>query len=206
MTLVGFRNDCTAKSLIVWMIFLCMVPDLCGAQNENSIAPDTGKTIELFLPYEKEQYYFSRSKEIGLDVTSLLAQLTPFNTVKAPQNQIGLKTKWYGRKVAFRINLGFDLEDVDQDFSFVYFSAGYERRKILNRRFAYTSGWEAIFKIEGIDGEMFFGAGNFHGIDYNINNSIFLGIEAQLRLLISDAGDPSFKLLPPTAVYLNVRF
>ncbi len=191
---------------ILIIIFLFTIPDVCKAQNENSIGPDTGKTIELFLPYEKEQFYFSHRKEIGLDVTGLLAQLTPFNTVKAPQSLIGLKTKWYGRKVAFRINFGFNLEDVDQEFSFAYFSGGYERRRIISKSFAYTSGWEGILKIEGIDAEVFFGAGNFHGIDYNINNSIFLGIEAELRLLFSVFGGPSFKFLPPTAVYLNVRF
>lgn len=200
------KKDYKSQLLIIWFLFLFLLPETGIAQNEDSTFSDTGKVVELFLPYEKEQYYFSKSKEIGLDVTSLLAQLTPFNTVKAPQSLIGLKVKWYGRKVAFRINFGFDLEDIEQDISFAYFAGGYEKRRPLNRSFAYTSGWEGIIKLEGSDQNLFIGAGNFHGIDYNINNSIFLGIEAEMRLLFSPDIGASFKFLPPTSIFLNVRF
>jgi len=153
-----------------------------------------------------EDYFFSRKKEIGLDVTSLLAQLTPFNTVKAPNSLIGLKTKFYGRKYAFRMTFGFDIRDEEDLDPFLYFSIGYERRRILWQNFSYTNGWEGVLKVEGQDAIPFIGAANFYGLEYNISPAVFIGIEAQIRLGVQIDNGPEFRVLVPTAVFFNVRF
>jgi hypothetical protein len=109
---------------------------------------DTVKIIDLSSNGTDEDYYFSRKREIGIDVTGILAQLTPFNTVKAPVNVVGFKTKWYGRKYAFRIGFGFDLGNFEDDLGFAYVSMGFERRRPLTKKFAYVSGWEGILHSE----------------------------------------------------------
>lgn len=168
---------------------------------------NSGANTDNETPAFKEQYYFSNKKEIGLDVTGLLAQLTPFNTVKAPNNMVGFKFKKYGRRFAYRLSFGFDITERDENnLNFFYFSSGYERRRILGKKFAYNSGWEGVLGVQNVtQGETFVGIANFHGIDFNVNEMIFVGIETQLRLTIANFG-PNFKLIPPTAVFFNVRF
>jgi|GEM_PF-3342963 len=196
------------KYTILTYIFFSITTFLQGQDTVRVIYLDSVPAVEEYAPAEAlQQYYFSGKKEIGIDVTGLLAQLTPFNTVKAPNNFVGFKFKKYARRYAFRLSFGFDISEFDdEDLNFFYLSAGYERRRILGKRFAYNSGWEGIFGVESSNsGIPFVGVNNFHGIDFNINDMVFVGIETQLRLTITDFA-PNFKVVPPTAVFFNVRF
>jgi hypothetical protein len=64
---------------------------------------------------------------------------------------------------------------------------------------------QRILHSENNDANFFIGAGNFHGVEYNINKSVFVGVETQIRLGVTLDG-LEVKIIPPTAVYLNIRF
>ena len=129
---------------------------------------------------EKEAPYWANSKEVGLNVTPLISKLIPFNIGEKSSGLIGIKTKFYGGgDFAFRMTFGADLGN--EDDGFFHAGIGYERRRSLSKRFSYTSGWQTVLESANESGSnttVFAGVTKFYGLEYNINNSFFIGTES----------------------------
>ena len=163
--------------------------------------------IEPTYVFGKEEYFFSRKKEISVKMTNLLSLFVPFNFSLPNPRLIALQTKFYGRKTAFRFAAGGDLNEND-DNSFLMFKLGFERRKLVWNLFTYTSGWEGILTITGSNQESFPGiaVGNFHGLEYNFSPNISISMETELLFGLGLFESIIFKILPPTSLFVNYRF
>jgi hypothetical protein len=162
---------------------------------------------------DNSTYYYSNSKEIGLNFTSLISSLVPFNIGEKQTGLVGIKTKFYGRKEALRLSFGTSLNSNTNEFQFFHVGIGYEKRKILAKKISYTTGWEAIVEtttqiiVNGTNNfrnsSTFIAASKFYGLEYNINETFFIGTEAQL--LIGIGRGAQLKFNAPIAIFLNVR-
>ncbi len=162
------------------------------------------KADDIFERYE--EYYYSRGKEIGLDFTSLLDRFIPFNFIQQNSALAGIKFKKYGKSIGFRLAFGGNLDSFG-DNPFLYFSVGYEKRRQIHNRWTYTRGWELYgFGDSRNDrDENGLGISRFYGIEYNINDKMFVSTEAALQLGIQD-GFPDINFNIPTTLFFNIRF
>jgi hypothetical protein len=154
---------------------------------------------------EKYQNFWQYGKEVGLNVTKLASRFVPLNlTNKSEREQIiALKTKWYGRKRAFILNVGFDL--TSEESSPIFISLGYERRRHISAKWKYTTGWEVFLgslRINEDDIQPLLGISKPYGIEYHFNDNFYLSTEARL---IAGAGDDiNLKILYPSSIFFNM--
>jgi hypothetical protein len=159
--------------------------------------------------YEDDPYFWSYTKEIGINFTPLVSKLVPFNLGQNDSGLIGLRWKKYYSSRAFRINFGANVtsEEIDNGNPFIYLSFGIEKRYPItkDKKLAYTSAWDLAFSVEGEDGDGFFGIAKGYGFEYHITKRIFLSTEAQKNLGISSDNVIKVQFQLPTAVFVNVR-
>lgn len=157
--------------------------------------------------HPKVYYSWSHKKEVALNVTNLAKIFVPLNFTKVTDQEVTLKTKWYFRKVAVRIDFGASITPNQlsgQDFNNFYFSAGYEQRRVVYKdKWFYTTGWAVLIKSNA--DQDFTGLLKHFGMEYNIHPSVTLGTETGLTFG-NFFNQVNLRLLPPTALFLQVRF
>jgi hypothetical protein len=159
--------------------------------------------------YEDDPYFWSYSKEIGINFTPLVSKLVPFNLGQNDAGLIGLRWKKYYASRAFRINFGANVTNnvIDNGNPFIYLAFGIEKRYPItkDKKLAYTSAWDLAFSAEGQDAEGFFGLSKGYGFEYHITKRIFLSTEAQMNLGVGGEEGIKVQFQLPTAVFVNVR-
>lgn len=149
------------------------------------------------------QNFWQYGKEVGINVTPLLRKFVPFNLspTNNRDNLLALKTKWYGKKLAFILNFGADLND-NNDFNSFFLSLGYERRRNISEKWKYTTGWEASMitvNEDTFNDDPALGLSKPYGIEYHFYDNFYLATEARLFIGITD--EPVFKLFLPSSIY-----
>ncbi|HMU02099.1 MAG TPA: hypothetical protein PJ990_00670 [Saprospiraceae bacterium] len=159
--------------------------------------------------YEDDPYFWSYTKEIGINFTPLVSKLVPFNLGQNDSGLIGLRWKKYYSTRAFRINFGANVssDEIDNGNPFIYLAFGLEKRYPItkDKKLAYTSAWDLAFSVEGEEGEGFFGIAKGYGFEYHITKRIFVSTEAQMNLGIGSEEGIKVKFQLPTAIFVNVR-
>jgi hypothetical protein len=185
--------------IIHFIIALCFLP------TANALVKDS--TTGKFVLSEEDWY---KKREVGLNFTSLLHNFIPFNLGDVDPGITGIRFKYYDKKYAFRVSFGTSLASnrstnaLTRDF--FYLSAGYERRRIVSNRWAYTSGWD-LFSSKGIIAEdpeeSLTGFNKHYGVEFHINNKCFVGTDAQI--LVGVGTTAAFRFIYPNSVYFNIR-
>jgi hypothetical protein len=173
--------------------------------NACAVIADTSST-----KFSIKEEDWRKKREVALNVTSLLHNFVPFNLGDVDPGITGIRFKYYDKKYAFRTSFGTSIasnistNSLTRDF--FYFSAGYERRRIVANRWAYTSGWD-FFTSRGIIAEepeeSLVGFSKHYGIEYYINNKCFVGTDAQILLGVGSVA--AFRFIYPNSVYFNIR-
>lgn len=163
-----------------------------------------------------DSIFFTKHKEVGLNLTNLIAQFIPFGNNAPSAGPFIVSFKSYGKKkTALRIGLGLNTFNSFSTTDRVSFNVriGYEKRRIINSKLTYINGFDFVIlagdignPVNNPDEE--FGAvglGIPLGIEYNIYPNLFLSIETLIFFGIgSDIIDLS--TIPPTGLFLNTRF
>jgi hypothetical protein len=164
------------------------------------------KTNKSFAIDEQDWY---KKKEVGLNVTGLIQSMVPFNLGKNNAGFVGIQSKYYDKKYAFRISFGSGqtASSTPADpIRFFYGSLGYERRRIVHNRWTYTSGWD-FFIGENLFDEIqqgtLVGLSRHYGLEFNINEKCYLSTNAQLLLGLGDVA--ALKFLYPSSIFFNIR-
>jgi hypothetical protein len=162
--------------------------------------------------YEDDPYYWSHSREIGVNFTPLISKLVPFNLGQNNAGNIGLIYKKYYSKRAFRLSFGAHLVGIDDDPSpdnkFIYLGLGIERRYPISKdkKLAYTSAWEIFLNASNIAVDNAFGFKKIYGFEYHLSKRIFVSTEGALSFGINPDGDgPFLNFQLPLAIFVNVR-
>ena len=172
-----------------------------------AMATDADSTAKKFILSENDWY---KKREVSLNVTSLIHNFVPFNLGDVDPGITGIRFKYYDKKYAFRIGFGTSIASARSTTSltrdFFYISAGYERRRIVSNRWAYTAGWD-LFSSKGIiaeePDENLTGFSKHYGLEYHINNKCYLGTDAQL--LFGLGSTAAIRFIYPNSVYFNIR-
>jgi hypothetical protein len=193
--------------ILNWVVcFFCISVTISG-QTESQ---DTTATVyaEEDL-YEDDPYFWSHTKEIGLNFTPLLSKFIPFNLGKTDAGLIGLKYKKYYSERAFLVNFGSNITSrASNDGSiFFYLGFGLERRRPISKdkKFAYTSGYEIFFSADGADASSTAAFAKSYGFEYHFNKRLFLSTEGALQIGLSDPEPFFIRFAIPVAIFLNVR-
>ncbi len=160
--------------------------------------------------YEDDPYYWSYSKEIGINFTPLISKLVPFNLGQNEAGRIGLIWKKYYSKRAFRVSLGANITENFNNIGtdFFYLAIGLERRYPItkNKKIAYTSAWDIFFQGNENDDVPGFGLAKGYGFEYHFTKRIFISTEAQFKLGFGgEFGGPIIEFQLPIAIFVNVR-
>ena len=188
------------KSLYLILSFMAFVP-LIHAQ-ENPYAEE-----DL---YEDDPYFWSHTKEIGVNFTPLISKFVPFNLGQNDAGRIGFIYKKYYSTRAFRFTLGGKLNEVFQSdgSNFLYLGLGLEKRHPISKdkKLSYTSGWDIFALASEGGGEDALGVKKSYGFEYHFSKRIFISTEAYLAVGINpDEGGPAFSFQLPAALFVNIR-
>jgi hypothetical protein len=163
--------------------------------------------------YEDDPYFWSYTKEVGLNFTPLISKFVPFNLGENEAGLIGLKYKKYYSKRAFKMDFGVNISEDDIDNGanpFAYLGLGIETRYPItkDKKIAYTSAFDLFFSAEGVDGNPILGFSKGYGLEYHFTKRIFLSTEAALQIgrnLDEFSDGLVLKFLLPTAIFVNIR-
>lgn len=159
-------------------------------------------------------------KNVGLNMTPLVTQLIPLN--RSNPREAGpylIHFKAYGprNRYAFRFSAGFHLVpdgNGDLDDPQLNIAMGWEKRRSLGGRWAYTRGFDFVIlggdlNVPGNNQSQengFLGGGPVWGIEYFIQPRISIGTEASLIMgLVPDFGF-AIDFIPPVGLFLNHYF
>lgn len=187
------------KVVSCWLFFITLVlQPLSGFSQSTEI-----DSSEVSDKKKKVEYYWSYEKEVGLNFTPLISSLVPFNLGETSGGFSNFKFKKYGRKLAFRLNMGIE-SDPRESFEegFALFVLGYERRRPLSKKWTYTSGID--FGIFGFfDQDVNWLLSPFYGFEYNFNDHFFVSAEGNIEFLFGFNG--GIRVNPPVAIFFNAR-
>lgn len=188
-----------AISILLWPLM---------ALTQNPLEKDSFSIYAQEDWYEDDPYFWSYSKEIGLNIMPLATQFVPFNFLPKNEGNIGLLYKRYYSKRAFRLAFGANLteEAFDSQVGFFYLSLGIERRHPItkDKKISYTSGWEVILTASEFNS--FTGFSKIYGLEYHISKRLFLSTEAAMMFgLNMEFGEPTIRFRPPATIFVNVR-
>ncbi|MCE2788757.1 MAG: hypothetical protein LW630_02460 [Saprospiraceae bacterium] len=156
--------------------------------------------------YEDDPYFWSNTKEVGLNITPLLSRFVPFNFGDRPPGMQGFQWKRYYSKRAFRLGLGANIGESTADSqNFFLLSVGLEKRYPISRdkKWTYSSSWDAMIQA-AVEESFLAGISKGYGLEFHLNRRIFLGTQAQLILGIDNDG-PRIMFQMPADVFLHVR-
>ncbi len=159
---------------------------------------------------------FKKHKEVGLNLTGLIAQFVPFGNNNPRMGPFIYSYKSYSKKrTAFRLGLGVNSFDFlnEENLSF-NLRIGYEKRKLLTNRWSYTYGIDGMILVGNdfanindgsneINGAL--GIGLPVGIEYSLNDYIYLSVETNLFFGLGSS-IINILTIPPTGLFLNTRF
>jgi hypothetical protein len=192
-------------------------PQLKTKKNNHSTISSSPTKDDLDKDEEPEEDIWFDSKEFGLNVTTLTRNFIPFNLGQSKPGFIAFHGKFYGsRNMAFRFNVGgslllniTDIASSSKTEQFVYGSLGYEKRYGVHKNWYCTSGWDAFLsagifeEVLNDDIHLVIGASKFFGIEYAINDKIFIGTEAQL--MFGGGTQFFYKVVYPNSLFFNIR-
>jgi hypothetical protein len=159
--------------------------------------------------FEINQAVWEKKREIGFNFTNLVHSLVPFNLGLPQSGFVGIRSKVYDRKYAFRNSFGTNLltDDVaNNERQFFYAALGYERRRIIGAKWSYTSGWDLYVSAgvltEDID-QLMIGPTRHYGLEYNLNARCYISTESQI--LFGFGEEAAVKFIYPTALNFIIR-
>lgn len=163
--------------------------------------------------YEDDPYFWSYTREVGLNFTPLLSKFVPFNLGENSAGLIGLKYKKYYSKRAFKVDFGISISDDDININgnpFAYLGVGIETRYPItkDKKIAYTSSFDIFLSAEGLNGNPVLGFAKGYGIEYHFTKRIFLSTDASFQVgrnLDQFSEGIVLKFLLPTAIFVNIR-
>jgi hypothetical protein len=158
--------------------------------------------------YEDDPYFWSYSKEIGLNMTSLLSKFVPFNLGDNAAGLVDFRWKKYYGTRAFRLNLGAKISDFESETDqFIHLSIGLEKRYPLakSKKVSYSSSWDIFGQVNNGNDDGLLGLSKGYGIEYHFTRRIYISTEANLR--IGTGGDDGLNIIfdRPAAIFLHVR-
>jgi hypothetical protein len=153
-------------------------------------------------------------KEVGLNMTSLISRMIPFGNAVPLSGPTTIYLKKYNGSRAFRFGLSLQASP-DAVKPNTIFRVGVEKRKPLNEKWSFTRATDFMWAFGSFDTPGFFpgdgdvqaiGIGLGYGIEYNFNKFVSLSTESTVFLGLG-GGDSvlNFKIIPPIALYLNVK-
>ena len=161
-------------------------------------------------PPEKKEHY----REVSLNMMSLISRLAPFGNGIPLAGPTTLYLKKYNGRRAFRFGLSLQASP-DAELSNTILRLGVEKRKPLNEHWAFTRATDFMCAFGNFDTPGFgrdveistIGAGFGYGIEYIINKNISLSTEATVFLGLGGGTSSvlNFKIIPPIAIYVNVK-
>ncbi|MCB0659953.1 MAG: hypothetical protein KDC04_03395 [Saprospiraceae bacterium] len=137
--------------------------------------------------YEDDPYFWSYTKEIGLNMTPLISKFVPFNFVETKLSTVGFKYKKYFSERALIMDLGISTSI--ENLRFIDFAFGLERRYPISKdkHLTYSSGYAlAFFADDNVDIKL--GLKKSYGLEYHFSKRIFVGTDANLFIGISSNG------------------
>lgn len=157
--------------------------------------------------YEDDPYFWSFTKEVGINFTPLISKFVPFNLGNNSAGDIGIRWKKYYSKRAFRFNFGANFDDISSEGedNFLFLSLGVEKRHPISKdkKIFYTSGWDGFLRVTDDNGTV--GASKIYGFEYHFTKRIFISTEGALNIgFISDSGI-NLEFMLPVAIFVNVR-
>jgi len=163
--------------------------------------------------YEDDPYFWSYTREVGLNFTPLISKFVPFNLGENEAGLIGLKYKKYYSKRAFKIDFGVNISEDDIDNGanpFAYLGLGIETRYPISKdkKISYSSAFDLFFSAEGVDGNPILGFSKGYGLEYHFTKRIFVSTEAAFQIgrnLDEFSDGLVLKFLLPTAIFVNIR-
>lgn len=157
--------------------------------------------------YEDDPYFWSHTREIGVNFTPLLSKLIPFNLGENNAGLIGFVWKKYYATRAFRVNLGANIRSEFSNDNFFYLSIGTEKRYPMSKdkKFFYTSSWDLFASFEDSNDNAIIGISKGYGFEYHPSKRIFLSTEAQLQVGIDDDDGLIINFISPLAIFVNIR-
>jgi hypothetical protein len=187
---------------ILLFIFAVLTSTVLNAQKDTTVYAEEDL-------YEDDPYFWSYTKEIGINFTPFVSKFVPFNLGENSAGPIGIKYKRYYSKRAFVINFGADIssEIINNGVPFFFLGIGAESRKPItkDKKITYSSGLEIFLSAADEDiGTL--GIAKNYGLQYHFTKRIFLSTDAALRLgsdFESEGITIKFEL--PVALFVNVR-
>lgn len=160
-----------------------------------------------------------KNKEIGLNMTNFVSQFVPLGSSFPKGGPFSYTYKKYGNVSAFRFGLGMNLglSSGEEDLM-LHMRLGYEKRYKIAEKWAYTRGMDFAvmlgqWNIPGIktaSTEGSFGFGPVVGFEYYIFPNVYLSTESFIYFGLGFSDDSDgifvFRILPPTALILNIKF
>jgi hypothetical protein len=158
--------------------------------------------------YEDDPYFWSNTKETGLNITPLISRFVPFNLGERQPGVLGLQWKRYYSTRAFRFGFGADIgNDLnDQKENFLYLSVGLEKRHAISRdkKWTYASSWDLILQAGESEESFIAGIGKGYSIEYHFTKRLFVSTQAQL-IAGTDTSGLRILFQMPTDLYFHVR-
>lgn len=181
-------------------------------EETKTISTDASSTTlpekkEVELPEKKEKYI-----EVSLNTTSLLSRIVPFGNAIPLAGPTTIYLKKYNGNRAFRFGMLLQASE-DAEFKNTILRLGIEKRKILNKHWAFTRASDFMLAFGKFDTPGFgkgsetqtIGAGFGYGIEYLLNKNISFSTEATVFLGLGGENVLNLKVIPPIALYINVK-
>lgn len=179
------------------------------------------KEIELLKLQEVKGRMVSGFKSerytiVGMNMTTMLSRLAPFGNGIPLSGPTALMMRRYKGNRAFRFGLGLSAS-VNAETPNAAIRIGTERRKQLPNNFAFIRGVDFLLAVGnfntpgfrfGDEGGAAIGADITFGLEYEFNQSVSIGTETILFGGIasdSNTNGLAVKLIPPIAIYLNLK-
>jgi len=188
----------------VWILIFIICGMSVHGQKQDTTSNSVYAEEDL---YEDDPYFWSHTKEVGLNVTPLLSRFVPFNFGDRTPGMLGFQWKRYYSKRAFRFGLGANIGESTADSqNFFLLSVGLEKRHPISRdkKWTYSSSWDIIIQAAEDEDLFLAGVSKGYGLEFHLNRRIFLGTQAQLIIGSGNDG-PRIVFQMPADIFFHVR-
>lgn len=199
-----FHSDQMIKRVLL-LILLIHLGVILNGQKDSSVYAEEDL-------YEDDPYFWSYTKEIGINFTPLVSKFIPFNLGENSAGEIGLRYRRYYSKRAFTVNFGADILSTSSENTLpsLYLGLGAENRKPISKdkKITYSSGIELFFSVQNQAGDEtgIIGISKNYGLQYHFSKRIFASTDAALRLGTDFENEGILiKFELPIALFVNVR-
>lgn len=153
-----------------------------------------------------------KTREIGVNMTSLLTQILPFQNATALDGPFQFQYKSGRNDKFFSFKLGARVNDIFDNNNFLNFAVGYNRRRPLTDHFDINIGYYFVViggsfndPVNNANDASGVGFGWDLGFQWNINDRISLSTETTLFVGPS-SNIFSITFIPPIGLFLTGRF